>query len=260
MSTSFECIYTTVQDSVGTITINRPDVRNALNGQVVVEMERALAQFEQAEDVGVVVFTGCGEKSFASGADIGQLRERTFRDALSARMQRLYDAIETFPKPTIASVNGYALGGGCELAMSCDIRIAARHAKFGLPELNLGIIPGAGGTQRLGRLVGKGRALELILTGRMVEGEEALRMGLVNQIVDGPDLAEASYRMASAMLCKGPVALRLAKLAVQAGLETDQRTGLLLERLAQAVLFTTEDKVEGTTAFLEKRKPEFQNR
>ena len=246
------------RDGVAILTINRPDVRNALSAEVVGELRTALSEFRTDASVSVVVLTGTGEKSFAAGADISQLKSRTFLDALRGEMQRLYDEIEDYEKPTIAAVNGYALGGGCELAMACDVRVAAENAKFGLPELNLGIIPGAGGTQRLARLVGKGRALELILTGRIVEAREAERIGLVSHVTDSSRLLETAMSVAASMMGKGPVALRLARMAVKAGLETDQRTGLLIERLAQAVLFSTDDKVEGTSAFLEKRPPSFQ--
>src|SRR5215217_6092461 len=169
---SYETLLTEARDGVGVVTVNRPEVRNALNRRVM-----------EDDGVGAVVFTGAGEKAFVAGADIGELRERTILDGLAAAMQRLYDEIEGFEKPTIAAVNGYALGGGCELAMACDIRIAAENARFGLPETALSIIPGAGGTQRLARLVGKGRAIEMVLTGRMISAEEALRVGLVNQVV-----------------------------------------------------------------------------
>lgn len=254
---NYRKILVSSESGIGIITINRPDVRNALDVETVSEMKQALLQFRVDESIGVVVITGAGEKSFAAGADINELRTRTFRSALEARMQSLYDQIEDYEKPTIAAVNGYALGGGCELAMACDIRIAQINAKFGLPELNLGIIPGAGGTQRLARLVGKGRALEMILTGRMIDASEAFQIGLVTRVVETKDVLDAAKQVAEAILAKGPVAVRLARLAIKAGLETDQHTGLLLERLVQAVLFTTNDKEEGVSAFLEKRKANF---
>lgn len=172
----YKTLIVTVVDGIGQVVINRQEVRNALNGEVVREINQALAYFRSNEAVHAVIFTGAGDKSFAAGADISQLRTRTFQSALESEMQRLYDEIEDYEKPTIAAVNGYALGGGCELAMACDIRVAQANSKFGLPELNLGIIPSSGGTQRLARLVGKGRALELILTGRMVDAEEAEKL------------------------------------------------------------------------------------
>lgn len=256
----YETLTTRVEERIATITIDRQEVRNALNGQVLGEINQALEEFRSAEDVGVVVFTGAGEKSFAAGADIAELRERTMLDALSSVMQGVYGEIERYEKPTIAAVNGFALGGGCELAMACDIRIASENAKMGLPEVTLSIIPGAGGTQRLSRLVGKGKAIEMILTGAVVDASEAQRIGLVSKVVPVSELMEAVRETAGAILAKGPLAVRLAKLAVQSGFETDQNTGLVIERLAQAVMYSSEDKLEGTTAFLDKREPRFQGR
>lgn len=256
----YETILTSTEDGIGLITINRPEVRNAMNDRVADELRAALDEMREDESVGALVFTGAGEKAFVAGADIGDLRERTMLDALSAGMQRLYDEIEDFDKPTIAAVNGYALGGGCELAMACDIRIAAANARFGLPETALSIIPGAGGTQRLAHLVGKGRAVEMILTGRMIDAEEAEKIGLVTGVVPQADLVDAAKETVRTILSKGPLAVRLAKLAVKSGFETDQRTGQVIERLAQALLFESEDKLEGTSAFLEKRKPDFKGR
>ncbi|GGE15463.1 3-hydroxybutyryl-CoA dehydratase [Marinithermofilum abyssi] len=254
---TLKTIQADIREGLGFITIDRPEVRNALNGEVLQEIRRVLDQWREREEVRLVVFTGAGEKSFAAGADIRQLQERTIHDGLASVMQRLCDEIEQYPKPTIAAVNGYALGGGCELAMACDIRIAQENAKFGLPELNLSIIPGAGGTQRLARLVGKGLALDLILTGSMIDAEKAERIGLVSEVVAMERLMEAVEAKAQAILSKGPLAVRLAKLAVRTGLETDQQTGLIVEKLAQCLLYTTEDKREGIAAFLEKRKPQF---
>lgn len=243
------------------IIINRPDVRNALNMETVDEIQSALHELELNETILCVVFTGEGEKSFAAGADISQLKDRTGLETLVNRgMQQVYDYIESYPKPTIAMVNGYALGGGCELAMSCDIRIASTNAKLGLPELNLSIIPGAGGTQRLARLVGKGKALEMILTGKIVSGEEAKMCGLVSELVQPKELLAKTEEVAEKIISKGPLAVRLAKLSINTGLETDIKTGLVIEKLAQALLMSTEDKKEGTQAFLEKRKPKFQGK
>jgi enoyl-CoA hydratase len=253
----YETILTAVENRVGQITINRPEARNALNMQVLGDLRRALAEFRHDREVGVVVFTGAGERAFAAGADIGELRQRTALDALASVMQGVYDEIEAYEKPTIAAVNGLALGGGCELAMACDVRVASRNARFGLPEVTLAIIPGAGGTQRLSRLVGKGRAIEMILTGQIIDAEEAHRIGLVTQVAGDEGLMGKVRTTSATILSRGPLAVRLAKLAVQTGFETDQKTGLVIERLAQAVLFDTEDKREGTTAFLEKREPRF---
>jgi enoyl-CoA hydratase len=253
----YETILTAVEEGIGRITINRPDARNALNTQVLGDVRQALAEFRHDREVGVVVFTGAGERAFAAGADIGELRERTALDALASVMQGVYDEIEAYEKPTIAAVNGLALGGGCELAMACDVRVASQNARFGLPEVTLAIIPGAGGTQRLSRLVGKGRAIEMILTGQIIDAEEAHRIGLVTQVAGDEGLMDKVRTTSATILSRGPLAVRLAKLAVQTGFETDQKTGLVIERLAQAVLFDTEDKREGTTAFLEKREPRF---
>lgn len=260
MTDGYGAISTAVDGGVAWITIDRQEVRNALNGEVMREVRAALDAFREDESVGVVVFTGAGDKAFAAGADISELRERTALDALASGVQRLFDEIEGYEKPTIAAVNGYALGGGCELAMACDIRIASDNAKFGQPEVNLSIIPGAGGTQRLSRLVGKGKATELILTGEVIDADEAHRIGLVSKVVPQAELTDAVGETAGAILKKGPLAIRLAKIAVSRGAETDQDTGMLIERLAQAVLFDSEDKLEGTSAFLEKREPDFRGR
>ncbi|QHT47740.1 enoyl-CoA hydratase/isomerase family protein [Bacillus sp. SB49] len=241
--------------------IDRPEVRNALNKQTLEEMSEALDRASADPEVELVVFTGSGEKAFAAGADISQMPDKKGIDALKENdMQQVYDRIESFEKPTVAMVNGLALGGGCELAMACDIRIASSNAKFGLPELNLSIIPGAGGTQRLTRLVGKGKALEMILTGKVIEAEEALRIGLVTDMVPPEHLKAKVEEVSAKILAKGPLAVQLAKLTVHMGAETDMKTGLLLEKLSQAILFNSEDKNEGTKAFMEKRRAVFQGK
>ena len=244
-------------NGLGIITINRPESRNALNRVVLDEIANALDLFLDDEGVGAVIFTGAGGKAFIAGADINQLANYTLVDGLSGRMQRLNDTIEGYELPTIAAINGYALGGGLELAMACDIRVAAEGSRFSLPETNLGIIPGAGGTQRLSRLVGRGRAVELILTGRLVDAPEALGMGLVTDVVPSSDLMDTVRKTADTIMAKGPLAVRLAKMVVKHGFDTDQQTGLLLERLAQSLLYTTQDKAEGTAAFLEKRSARY---
>lgn len=249
-----------VTDGLALVTIDRPRRRNALDRTVVAGIRRALVELEDRGDVGAVAFTGAGEKAFVAGADIQELATRTVREGLTAALQRLYDEVESYPKPTLAAINGSAFGGGAELAMACDIRIAAENARFGLPETNLGIIPGAGGTQRLSRLVGAGRALEMILTGRAIDATEALRIGLVTAVVPAGQLDTAVRDLAQQILKKGPLAIELARLVVRGGAETDQKTGLLLERLAQSLLYTTEDKVEGTAAFMEKRDAQFRGR
>ncbi|MFS0890194.1 enoyl-CoA hydratase/isomerase family protein [Peribacillus frigoritolerans] len=246
------------KNSLAYVIINRPELRNALSKETLQEILGALNELSDDETVGCVIFTGKGEKSFAAGADIAQLRQKTALDVFKlGGIQEVFDRIEMYDKPTIAMVNGFALGGGCELALACDIRVAALNAKFGLPELNLSIIPGGGGTQRLARIVGKGKALDIILTGKIIDGEEAYRIGLVSEVVSMEELEAKAEEVAGKILTKGPLAVKLAKLAVKTGFETDQKSGLLIEKLAQAVLFSTEDKNEGTSAFLEKRSPKF---
>ncbi|WP_096188862.1 enoyl-CoA hydratase/isomerase family protein [Evansella halocellulosilytica] len=255
---SYETIQIERSGQIAYIYIDRPEVRNALNKKTLDEMVDALHSLKIDDQVGCVVFSGSGDKSFAAGADIGQLQQKTMIDALKkGGMQQVYDEIENYEKPTIAMINGFALGGGCELAMACDIRIASTNAKFGLPELNLSIIPGAGGTQRLTRLVGKGKALELILTGKIIDGKEAELIGLISELVEPEQLQKKTEEVAKQILAKGPLAVKLAKLSINLGAETDLKTGLMVEKLSQAILFSSEDKVEGTKAFLEKRKPQF---
>lgn len=252
---TYETLLVDIADGVATVTISRPEVRNAINQQVQDDLWAVLERLHADDEVGAVVFTGAGGRAFAAGADIGQLRDYTLHTGLAARMQRLYDEIEAFDKPTLAAVGGYALGGGCELAMSCDIRIAGEQARFGLPETQLAVLPGAGGTQRLARLAGVGRAIELVLTGRLVDAREAAAIGLVTSVVADP-VAEAQA-MARQVLGRGPLAVRLAKLVIRTGMDADQRTGQVVERLAQALLYTSSDKGEGAAAFLEKRPPQF---
>lgn len=257
---NFDNILVEKDGPLGIIKINRQEVRNALDAYTVEEIREALNELRTDEIVQVVVFTGAGEKSFAAGADIAALKERTMLEALLPGMQGLYSEIENFEKPTIAAINGYALGGGCELAMSCDLRIAANHSKLGLPELNLAIIPGAGGTQRMTRLIGRGKAKELIFTGEIINAEEAKEIGLVNKTVPIADLMNAVKELANKMIKKGPLALQLAKVAINTGSEADLRTGLVVEKLAQTILFATEDKNEGVSAFLEKREANFKRK
>ena len=234
---------------IGIIKINRPDVRNALNNETVTEILSAFEELENDQEIGVIVFTGVGEKAFAAGADINQLTTRKAMEAFkTGSMSDVYRRIENSKKATIAAINGFALGGGSELAMSCDIRMASENAKFGLPELNLSVIPGAGGTQRLTRIIGKGRAMNMILTGEFISASEAKVIGLVTDVVPLEGLMDAVQK-AEKIVAKGPLAIQMAKLVVNRGFEVDMDTGLLIESLAQAFLYTTEDKVEGTKAF-----------
>jgi enoyl-CoA hydratase len=241
---------------VATLTVSRPEVRNALDGATVAEMHRALEEVRAARAT-VLILTGKGEQAFVSGADISAIRERRRDDALASINSRLMAAVEAHEAVTIAAVNGYALGGGCELALACDLRIAADNAVFGLPEPSLGIIPGAGGTQRLPRIVGLGRAKEMILTGARWDARKALEAGLVSQVVPLDGLMAAARAMAERVLGLGPLAVRLAKAAVNASSQMPLGAGLAFESTAQAITFESRDKMEGTSAFLEKRRPRF---
>ena len=246
-----------VSESIATLTIDRPDVKNALDLDTVEACRRALATFAANGDVGVLIVTGAGETAFVSGADINDIRARGRDDGLAAINSSLFAEIERFARPTIAAINGYALGGGCELALACDIRIASDTAKFGQPELGLGIIPGAGATQRLPRIVGMGRAKHLILTGEIIDAKQALEIGLVSAVTPPGQLQIRAREMAKKILRQGPLASRLAKIALNASARVDMDSGLLIETLAQALCYGSEDKLEGTTAFLEKRKAKF---
>jgi enoyl-CoA hydratase len=249
-----------ISESIATLTFDRPAVKNALNLATVQECHAALESLAANADVGVLILTGAGETSFVSGADINDIRARTRDDGLAAINSSLFAQVERFPRPTIAAVNGYALGGGCELALACDIRVAADSAKFGQPEVGLGIIPGAGGTQRLPRIVGMGWAKHLILTGDIIDAKQALEIGLVTAIMPGGQLQLRARELAKRILRQGPLAARLAKVALNASARVDLDSGLLIETLAQAICYGSEDKQEGTAAFLEKRKPKFTGR
>ncbi len=248
------------EDGIMWLTLNRPEMRNALDAKTLLEIDSAISDAEMDNEIRVIVIQGAGGKSFAAGADIQQLHERDALEALLPGMQGVYAKIENCSKVTIAAVNGYALGGGCELALACDLRVVTKQARLGLPELNLGIIPGAGGTQRLSRIIGKGRALDMILTGKLIDGEEAERIGLATYFVDKTELIGTVQKIASDVMKKGPVAVQLVKSAVHKGYDVDSGTAMWIEKLSQAVAFTTEDKKEGTLAFLEKRQANFINR
>lgn len=254
---SYKTILLEVSDRIATLTVNRPEVRNALSKETVEEMHAALRALAARDDVGVLILTGAGEKAFVAGADIREIRERGKREALEAINQELFMAVENFPFPVIAAVGGYALGGGFELALACDLRVAAEEACFGFPETGLGIIPAAGGTQRLPRHIGWGKAKELVLTGEIIDAREAERLGLVSKVVPRAELMAAARALAERILSRGPLAVRLAKLALNVAARAGLDAGLQVERLAQTVLFESKDKLEGTTAFLEKRKPNF---
>jgi enoyl-CoA hydratase len=248
--------------AIAIVTFNRPAVLNALNAQTLDELRRVLLDVQVDEAIRVVVLTGSGEKAFVAGADINELARQTpasGRD-LARAGQAVIDLIETLGKPVIAAVNGFALGGGCELAMACTLRVAAETARLGQPEINLGIIPGYGGTQRLPRLVGKGRALELLLTGAPIGAAEALRIGLVNRVVPASELMSAVMELATQLARQAPVAMRYILEAVHHGLEMPTADGLHLEATLFGLVAASDDMREGTRAFLEKRKPEFTGR
>ncbi|MEX2532158.1 MAG: enoyl-CoA hydratase-related protein [Gemmatimonadota bacterium] len=249
-------------DRIATLTIDRPEKLNALDAGVMDELDAAFTRLGDDEELRGVVVTGAGEKAFVAGADIRALAEVDPVGArgLSRRGQTVFRKIETFPRPVIAAVGGYALGGGCELAMACHLRVASDDARFGLPEVGLGTIPGYGGTVRLARLVGRGRALEMILTGDPVGAGEAERIGLVNRVVPRERLLEEARALLLRIARNGPVAVRSALEAVHAGLECPAPEAERLEAALFAMLAATADMREGTTAFLEKRTPEFEGR
>ena len=257
----YETLLVEKQNRVAIITINRPDKRNALNIKTREEGAALLEELRNDNSVGVVVFTGAGDKAFIAGADIAEFAGRTSitqRDVMMGRS--LFTAIDSFTKPVIAMINGYCLGGGCELAMACDIRIASESASFGQPEINLGIIPGGGGTQRLTRLVGEGKAMELILTGAIIDAKTAFNIGLVNQVVPPDQLQAKTMEIANQIADKSPIALQLAKEAVKLASRSNLDEGLRREVDLFALCFSTEDKDEGVGAFLEKRKPAFKGK
>ena len=251
-----------VKDSIAFVTINRPDKLNALNDQVIAELGQAADRITTDETIRGVIVTGAGPRAFVAGADIADLAKQGPFDgkARALRGQGVLRRLETCGKPVVAAVNGFALGGGCELAMACHIRIASDTAKFGQPEVKLGIAPGYGGTQRLPRLVGKGRALQLILSGEMIDAAEAYRIGLVNKVVPAGDLAAESEKLVRGILAMGPLAVRLSLEAVERGLDMSLDEGLLLEANHFGLLAATADMKEGLTAFLEKRAPKFAGR
>jgi enoyl-CoA hydratase len=254
----YETLLVTRDAGVALVVVNRPDRRNALNATVRREIIQLLDTLRDDDDVRVLVFSGAGDKAFVAGADIGEFAERTplqQRDVMQGR--RVFDEVAACPKPTIAMVNGFALGGGCELALACDLRIAARSARFGQPEIRLGLIPGGGGTQRLPRLVGMGPALRMILTGEVIDADEAHRIGLVDEVVEDDALAGRTRELALSIAAHSPVALRLAKAAVGAAWEMPLSAGLAFERELFVTAFSSDDRREGVSAFLEKRQPRF---
>jgi enoyl-CoA hydratase len=247
---------------VAILTINRPKVLNALNAQTLDELRRAILDLGKDDSVRAVVLTGAGDKSFVAGADINELAVQTPTSGREHALtgQQVFDLVENLGKPVIAAINGYALGGGCELAMACTIRIAADTAKLGQPEINLGLIPGYAGTQRLSRLVGKGRAMEMILGGAPISAAEADRIGLVNRVVPAAELAAEARKLAHQLAKSAPIATRYVIAAINKGLEMPFAEGCVFEATLFGLVASTDDMREGTAAFLEKRKPEFKGR
>lgn len=255
----FENLLLTREGKVATVTVNRPKTLNALNVATVLELHACFEDLAADEDVRAIILTGAGEKSFVAGADIPEINElnNVTGKEFAKRGNALYSFIESMTIPVIAAVNGFALGGGCELAMACDIRLASEKAKLGQPEVNLGIIPGYGGTQRLSRLVGRGKAMQLILTGDMISAQEAHRIGLVDEVYPPEELMDKAMQMANTICSKGPIAVAMAKECINRGLDVNLTAGCDLEKANFGSICGTGDKNEGTEAFMEKRKPNF---
>lgn len=254
---TYESLILEREENTATLTFNRPDAMNAVNNLTRAEFPRAMAELEADDEVRVVILTGAG-KSFVAGVDIKEFKETTPFSAHN--LIRATHIIENFPKPVIAAVNGFALGGGCEIAMSCDIIIASEKAKFGQTEINVGVIPGQGGTQRLPRLIGACRAKELIFTGSIIRAEEADRIGLVNRVVPLDELMPAAKELAKKIATKSPAVLRLAKTAVNRGMRVGLDAGLAIEQELYSVTHSLEDKIEGVDAFVAKREPVFKGK
>jgi enoyl-CoA hydratase len=259
---AFENLIVERDGAVAVVMVNRPAVLNALSRATLADLDACLAELGRDDASRVIVLTGAGDKAFVAGADINELATLSPADGreYALRGQRVFSAIERLGKPVIAAVNGFALGGGCELAMACTIRLASEHARFGQPEIKLGLIPGFAGTQRLPRLIGKGRAMELVLTGAMIDAREAWRIGLVNAVFPAPELRGAAMKMAQGLAASAPVAIRYAMDAIDRGLEMTQAEGCAMEAALFGLVVSTDDMREGTRAFLEKRKAEFKGR
>jgi len=258
----YEHLLVETDGAVATVTVNRPKVLNALSAATLTELGEAMRALQADASVRAIILTGAGGKAFVAGADINELATLT-PDAAKAHAelgQRVFELVERLGKPVIAAVNGFALGGGCELAMACTMRLAADTAKFGQPEVTLGLTPGFAGTQRLPRLVGKGRAMELVLGGGMIDAAEAFRIGLVNRVVPAASLPDEARALAQAWAAHAPMAMRYSMEAISHGLETSFAEGCFVEASLFGLAFATEDMREGTRAFLEKRKPEFRGR
>ncbi len=259
---AYENLLFDVNEQIARITFNRPQVLNALNRKTVEELGDCLNRARDDAAIRALILTGAGEKAFVAGADINELARHTPVDGRESSLvgQEILHRLETMGKPSVAAINGFALGGGCELALACTIRIASRNARLGQPEVKLGILPGYGGTQRLARLCGKGIAHELILTGEMIPADEALRIGLVNRVVEPGDLLSTAESIAKKIIINAPLAVKYAIEAIEHGMEMTQEEGLFLEATLFGLCCATEDMREGTRAFLEKRPPKFQGR
>ena len=242
------------RDGIATITLNRPERRNAFSPETIIRLAEAWIDYRDDPELHVAILTGAGDKAFAAGADIAQLKERTHTDALAAINSTIFKRIEDFPWPSIAAIKGYALGGGCELAIACDLRVAGASAKMGQPEVSLGIIPAAGGTYRLPRLIGLGKARELVYTGRIIDADECLRMGLVNDVVADVDVMTRARELAAEIAGRGRTAVRLAKAAMNALARPGEAAAMSFESIAQAVLFDSDDKHERMARFLDRKK------
>lgn len=255
----FQTILYEKKDRIGVLTINRPDKMNAISEELTAELSQLLDDVENDDDLRALVITGAGDKAFVAGADINELvgRDAILGRKVSRRRQEIFSRIENLPVPAIAAVNGYALGAGLELALACTIRICSVEAKFGAPEVKLGIIPGDGGTQRLPRLVGLGRAMEMVLIGDFIDAQEAFRIGLVNRVVPPSELMGQALALAQKIATRPPLAVRYAKEAVNQSMDGSPVSGYALESYLHALACTTEDKKEGVAAFLEKRKGDF---
>jgi enoyl-CoA hydratase len=259
---TYKTLFYEKKDGIGIVTLNRPEALNALNSAVYTELYDVFEAMENDDEVRAVILTGSGEKAFAAGSDVVEMQnmDTIAAQKFMATIRKASDRIYSLSKPTIAAINGYALGGGCELSMCCDLRICSEKARFGQPEINLGLIPGASGTQRLPRLIGVAKAKEMIFLGDMIDAATALNLGLVNKVVPPDKLMEEAMSWAAKLAAKSGPVLAMAKLAINTGIDTDIDSGLDIEALCDALCFATEDQKEGMKAFLEKRKVVFKNR
>jgi enoyl-CoA hydratase len=250
------------RDFIGFVTLNRPEALNAFNYESLLQLQEIIQEIRHDRGVRVVLITGAGEKAFSVGADLKERKHLSPEEVMRNvhKIGEVFSSVSELPQPTIAAINGYAFGGGMELALACDFRLSIKDTRMGLTETSLGIIPGAGGTQRLPRLIGESKALELILTARRITAEEAEKIGLINKVVDSSELMTESIKLAKEMLANAPLALQQAKFAVRQGMNADLNTGLQIERKAYEVTIPTEDRKEALQAFIEKRKPNFQGK